>query len=239
MEVLTPYTPCSASLARRLPSVASLASLTRLQSSHRPRRLLRSSVPPRARGTIWSTVVLGLPHIRQNGSSCSTCARIRSQSPLYPSKPRRPAHGSGLCTSQYVSLVSVGQPGAAHGARRRRAICITPYHIFSTAAKEKGDSPREKAATPTPHRRSGETLFSVVTVRLSDVATRALFQLARRWASGAQRATPKDRPRRLIVFPVGLRCALRRYGFRLQFILYLFTTLSGLQKTCRSISKPP
>src|SRR5690606_18423850 len=38
-------------------------------------------------------------------------------------------------------------------------------------------------------RRSGETLFSVV-----DVATRALFQLARRWASGAQRAAPKDRP---------------------------------------------
>src|SRR5690606_2208563 len=77
--------------------------------------------------TIWSTVVLGLPHIRQNGSSCSTCARIRSQSPLYPSKPRRPTHGSGLCTSQYVSLVSVGQPRCAQGARdRRRDIHIIP-----------------------------------------------------------------------------------------------------------------
>jgi hypothetical protein len=51
--------------------------------------------------------------------------------------------------------------------------------VSPLSAKEKGDSPREKAATPTPRRRSGETLFSVVAVRLSNVVTRAPVGLGR------------------------------------------------------------
>src|SRR5690606_11174102 len=95
-EVFDPPYPLGVWRARRRPAAESAASLRRRQLLQSACRLLRWSVPPWDLGLIWSTVVDGFPQIRQKGSSLSTCARIFSQSPLYPSNPRRPGQGYRL-----------------------------------------------------------------------------------------------------------------------------------------------